>query len=111
MATPEVDGAVAVRAPMIGTVVTVLVAAGDAVRQGQPVVLVESMKMEHEIQADVSGVVAAVAVAGGETVELDQPLVWLTEGPVHETVGAEETDVDLSAVRADLREVLDRQAM
>jgi acetyl-CoA carboxylase carboxyltransferase component len=111
MPQPDLDGAVAVRAPMIGTVVSVLVAAGDTVRRGQPVVVVESMKMEHLIEADVSGVVSSVDVDSGDTVELDQPLVWLSEGEVHAEVETTAGDVDLETIRPDLAEVLRRQAV
>ncbi len=94
---------------MIGTVVAVLVAPGDAVRHGQAVVLLESMKMEHLIEADVTGSVATVDVGPGDTVELDQVLVWVTEGEVHAAVEATAVEVDLTTIRPDLAEVLERQ--
>ena len=40
-----------IHAPLTGTVVDVLVVAGQAVRAGQPLLIVEAMKMEHEICA------------------------------------------------------------
>src|SRR5438132_387451 len=46
-------------APMVATVVKVEVTPGAAVRAGQPVVVLESMKMEHLVRAPVAGVVAA----------------------------------------------------
>ena len=49
-------------APMPGNVLRVLVAAGDAVVAGQPLVVVEAMKMEHQINAPADGVVADVLV-------------------------------------------------
>ena len=59
-------GAVAV--PMQGTIVKVLVSEGDRVEAGQPVVVLEAMKMENNINADVSGTVKEVKVAPGDTV-------------------------------------------
>jgi acetyl-CoA carboxylase carboxyltransferase component len=103
------DDSRAVRAPMIGTVVDVLVAGGDAVRAGQPVVVLESMKMEHLVEADASGVITAIAVERGDTVEVDQPLVWMAEGEVAEAEVERAAELDLDAVRPDLAEVLDRQ--
>ncbi len=68
---------------MPGVVTRVLVAAGDEVKRGQPLVVLEAMKMEHQIRAPRDGRVAKVnagpgqMVAGGATlVELeaaDQP--------------------------------------
>jgi len=55
---------------MQGTVVSVDVAAGDTVRAGQPVVILESMKMEHVVVAECDGVVVGIAVAVGDTVAL-----------------------------------------
>ena len=58
----------AVRAPMQGTVVSIDVGEGDAVRVGQQLFVLESMKMEHVIAAEVAGVVTGIPVAVGETV-------------------------------------------
>lgn len=64
-------------APMPGMVVRVEVAQGDAVRAGQGLVIVEAMKMENELTADVDAVVTRVHVAEGQTVEKDQILIDL----------------------------------
>ena len=60
------SGEVAV--PMQGTIVKVLVEVGAAVEAGQPVVVLEAMKMENQIQAEVTGTVSQVKVAPGDTV-------------------------------------------
>jgi biotin carboxyl carrier protein len=54
---------------MPGRVVRILAQAGDPVRKGQPVLVVEAMKMENEMKAPVDGVVAEVLVAEGQAVE------------------------------------------
>lgn len=69
--------ATAVRAPMPGLVIKVLVAEGDVVEQGQHVIILESMKMENELKSPRSGVVTAVKVNVGDSVEKDQILVAL----------------------------------
>ena len=55
-------------APMSGTVVAVMVAAGDAVERGTPLLILEAMKMEHTIVAPAPGRVVAVNFAVGERV-------------------------------------------
>jgi propionyl-CoA carboxylase alpha chain len=57
-------------APMPGTVVRLAVAVGDAVTQGQPLLWLEAMKMEHAIAAPATGIVAELPVIGGQQVEV-----------------------------------------
>jgi geranyl-CoA carboxylase alpha subunit len=64
-----------VRAPMNGKVVAVLVAEGQAVERGQRLVVVEAMKMQHEMTAGASGTVARLAVKPGDQVATRQLLV------------------------------------
>jgi biotin carboxyl carrier protein len=71
----DTDGEQAVVAPMPGRVVRVLVAAGDAVRARQGVVVVEAMKMENELRAPKAGRVKDVAVTPGTSVEAGRVLI------------------------------------
>ena len=64
-------------APMPGKVIKVCVAAGEAVRKNQTLVIVEAMKMENEIKAASDGVVLKVDVAAGELVDAERVLVEL----------------------------------
>jgi acyl-CoA carboxylase subunit alpha len=66
-------------APMPGSVIRVGVAAGDEVHAGQPLVVVEAMKMEHTIAAPHAGRVAEVRVEAGEQVDTGRVLVVLEE--------------------------------
>ena len=66
-------------APMPGVVTRVHVAAGDQVRQGQPLVAIEAMKMEHVLRAPRDGKVRAVAAKPGEMVSGGVALVELEE--------------------------------
>ncbi len=68
----------AVVAPMPGKIVRVLVAVGDAVEPGQPLVVLEAMKMETTLRAEVAGTVGAVAVAAEQTVDAGALLVEVT---------------------------------
>jgi acetyl-CoA/propionyl-CoA carboxylase biotin carboxyl carrier protein len=63
---------------MQGTIVKVLVEVGATVEAGQAVVVLEAMKMENQINADVSGTVAEVKVAAGDTVGGGDTVVVIT---------------------------------
>ena len=58
-----------IAAPMPGTILSVNVAAGDAVKKGQVLVILEAMKMENEIMAPCDGTVTSVSVTKGAAVE------------------------------------------
>ncbi|MBR5586500.1 MAG: acetyl-CoA carboxylase biotin carboxyl carrier protein subunit, partial [Clostridia bacterium] len=58
-----------VNSPMPGTILAVNVKAGDAVKKGDVLMILEAMKMENEICAPCDGTVSAVSVNQGATVE------------------------------------------
>ncbi|GAA3436141.1 biotin carboxylase N-terminal domain-containing protein [Kutzneria kofuensis] len=64
----------AVTSPMPGTVLLLKVAAGERVNAGQPLLVVEAMKMEHTVVAPIDGAVAELAVHAGQQVRLGQQL-------------------------------------
>jgi biotin carboxyl carrier protein len=64
-----------VSAPMPGKIVRVLVAAGDTVRAGQPLAVIEAMKMENELRAGRGGTVAEVLARQGDSVDTGALLV------------------------------------
>ena len=70
-ATKEGD----VTTSMPGTVVDVLVKEGDKVKAGDPVLIIEAMKMENEVQAPVGGTVDQVNVKKGDSVNPDEALM------------------------------------
>jgi len=78
-----------ITAPMIGTYYSSpspgtppFVVVGDAVQSGQPVGIIEAMKIMNEIAADRSGIVEAVLVENGQPVEYGTPLLRLAVGTV-----------------------------
>ena len=75
-AAPAVTGAgEAVNAPMPGNILKVNVANGQAVKEGDVLVVLEAMKMENEIMAPKNGTVTQVLVQKGSTVDTGAPLV------------------------------------
>jgi acetyl-CoA carboxylase biotin carboxyl carrier protein len=82
--SPELDGLHAVRSPLVGTFYRApapgedpYVEVGDRVMAGQPLCIVEAMKLMNEIPADVAGEVVEVLAENAEGVEYDQPLFYL----------------------------------
>lgn len=83
-AVPEVAPAApghTVKAPMVGTFYraanpgsAVFVQVGQTVKEGEPLCIIEAMKLLNEIEADKSGVVTEILVENGEPVEYGQPL-------------------------------------
>lgn len=104
------DGSIGIPAPMQGTIVSVLVEEGDTVYEGQHLIVMEAMKMEHDILADRSGIVRRVAVTEGDVVQEGHPLVYVQEKDVGEIDRGVEQEIDLDEIRPDLQESIDRHA-
>ncbi|WP_412973051.1 acetyl/propionyl/methylcrotonyl-CoA carboxylase subunit alpha [Glaciecola sp. MF2-115] len=76
--TGEDDHANSVTAPMNGTVVALLVKAGEKVKKGQQLIIVEAMKMEHSIKAPYDGIVAECYFSTGDLVSGGVALIDIT---------------------------------
>jgi len=104
------EGIAAVEAPMQGTIVSFAVAPGDSVWKGRSVLIMEAMKMEHEVRAGVSGIVERLGVGTGDTVFEGHPLLYLQEQFVEPGDDGSRVAVDLDRIRPDLAEALARRA-
>ena len=104
------NGSSAVSSPIQGTIVSIDVAAGDEVRAGQQLAVVEAMKMEHVIAAEHDGIVRQVTMAAGDVVREAYPIVFVEEAAVTGGQVAESEAVDLDHIRDDLQENFDRHA-
>ena len=101
-----------VRAPMQATVVAISVVIGELVRAGAPVVIVESMKMEHIIAAPIDGVVQHVNVVLQEVVAAGQVVIEMVSAVLDASdANVEEVACDLDALRTDLAESIARHAV
>ena len=74
-AKPVAAGAATVTAPMPGKVLEVKVKAGDAVKSGQVLLILEAMKMQNEIMAPADGTIADVRVSAGATVNTGDVMI------------------------------------
>lgn len=105
--TPTVygpPGSIAVLSPMQGMMVEIAVSVGDVVQVGQPVAVLEALKMEHVIKAETSGQVIEIELAQGDAIYEGTPILFIDP---QEVDGIFETDeaVDLDEIRDDLAEI------
>jgi propionyl-CoA carboxylase alpha chain len=75
-------------APMPGSVLRLLVAPGDTVAAGQPMLAMEAMKMEHQVVAPLSGTVAEILVAVGQQLDTGQVLVRIDPADTEQADGS-----------------------
>jgi acetyl/propionyl-CoA carboxylase alpha subunit len=111
VASDAPEGTVAVPAPMQGTIVSLSVKEGDAVAAGQALLVMDAMKMQHEIRSPVRGYVRRIAVEAGETVYEGHSLLFVEEADVEVKGAAVEEAIDLDHVRPDLAEYFERRAL
>lgn len=107
---PEIvgpPGAEALRAPIQGTIVQILVSEGDAVVAGQDVIIMNAMKMEHVLQAEIGGILQEITVAVGDIIWEGHPLVFIEPADVGPAIGDGDRDIDLDYIRPDLQYNID----
>ena len=95
-------------ASMSGTVVEVLTVAGDQVRAGQKVAVIEAMKMEHVEVAPTAGIVRRVLVAPGEQISSGGTVLLFEPTGAADPDEREEEEYDLDEIRPDLESVQQR---
>jgi acetyl-CoA carboxylase carboxyltransferase component len=97
-----------IAAPMQGTIVSIDVSQGQQVRRGQQLMLIESMKMHHPIDAAADGTIAQLLVGVGATVMEGAPVARLEPGAVAVAAAHHDAAVDPAHIRPDLAEALAR---
>jgi acetyl-CoA carboxylase carboxyltransferase component len=93
---------------MQGTVVAINVATGDLVPEGRALLVLESMKMQHDVVAPAGGRVDAINVSPGDTVNEGQRLAVIELADVAAVKADASSASDLAAIREDLAEVVAR---
>jgi acetyl-CoA carboxylase carboxyltransferase component len=98
-------------APFAGTVISVARGSGERISAGAPLVVIEAMKMEHEVLAECDGVVSRLEVSVGDTVQAGQLLAVVISGIETGTAGGHRPQPEPDSDRADLRAVIERHAL
>lgn len=101
------EGSIPVASQAQGIIVRIDVEPGQAVRSGQPVAVVEAMKMELVVKAGHSGRVVSLAVEAGDPIREGHPVLFMEPGDVAAAAVDTEESVDIAHIREDLQQVLD----
>jgi acetyl-CoA carboxylase carboxyltransferase component/biotin carboxyl carrier protein len=103
---------IAVRAPFAGVVVSLAYQPEQPVGAGTALLVLEAMKMEHEVLAETGGVVSRIEVAVGDAVEEGQTLLVMSAGDEAQAASATRTsEPSVNGFRADLEAVRERHAI
>ena len=94
--------ALSITSPLQGTIWQLKVAVGDEVREGQELIIIESMKMEHPIKAPESGVISLIRVEEGSTVTKGEKILELTPQEISAPVAVTEGPASSTKERSDL---------
>ena len=65
------------KSPMPGKILDIMIAEGDTVTKGQPLAILEAMKMENELKAPIDGTVVSIQVEAGQSLEKNSPILEL----------------------------------
>lgn len=104
------EGGHVLRAPMQGAIVSLGVEIDDEIWEGKTLLIMDSMKMEHEVAAETSGIVRRIDIAPGDTVFEGSPLLLIEEADIEADEGEEGEEINLDYIRPDLAEVEERRA-
>ena len=107
---PEIigpPGTEPLRAPIQGTIIEILVGEGDTVVAGQDAIIMNAMKMEHVLQAEIGGIVQEITVSIGDIIWEGHPLVFIEPADVGPALDDGAGDVDIDYIRPDLQHNID----
>lgn len=101
----------AVRAPLVGTVIEVCARDRESVAVGQPIFILESMKMEHVVVAEVAGVIGPIFATTGDVVSESEVLAGIVRSGETRLHNTEVEERDVEFIRPDLAESRARHAL
>jgi biotin carboxyl carrier protein len=76
----DASSGVSIEAPMPGKIIDILVEEGSEVKEGEPIVILEAMKMQNEITSHITGIVKSVLVKKSDSVMKDDVLIEIKKG-------------------------------
>ena len=76
----ETSSSVSIEAPMPGKIIDILVEEGSEVKEGEPIIILEAMKMQNEIASHVTGVVKSITVKKNDSVMKDDVMIEIQKG-------------------------------
>lgn len=76
----ESSSSVSIEAPMPGKIIDILVEEGSEVKEGEPIIILEAMKMQNEIASHVTGVVKSITVKKNDSVMKDDVMIEIQKG-------------------------------
>lgn len=106
----DIPGEFTLLSPMQGTVLEIVATLGEPVAKGATVIIMDSMKMEHEVRTTVSGIVSRINVHEGNTIFERHALLVILEQDVADAAEIADASVDPTDIRPDLAEVNARRA-
>lgn len=98
-----------ITSPLLGTVFRINVKLGDLVRASTEILILESMKMEHPVEAGTEGTISAIHVTEGSTITAGQLLVSITPGVVSATTDENVSESQQQSERADFARYQERR--
>ena len=104
------DGTIPIKAPLQGTILSINITQNDEIVAGQPLLVMEAMKMEHTISSEISGIIKQITMNEGDTVKEGSPLFFIEESEVSSTAQSIAETIDLDHIRDDLRELNERRS-
>ena len=106
----DTEGVEGIFAPIQGTILEINVAEGDRVLKGQPIAVMEAMKMEHVIEASCSGIVREVHISIGDVIREGFALIYVEEIDSTDEYEGSNDNIDLDFIRSDLEELNERRS-
>ena len=104
------EGLEAIKTPMPGSVVKIAVKEGEVIKIGQQLLVLEAMKMESVITAEINGRISKVLVKKGDVLYEQEVLFFLEVDNNNATESIAQTAIDLDIIRPELKELQERKA-